>query len=77
MVKATSLPSTITIIEVKAVAKKIIAATYQPVEVFLIAGAIYLSINFVLTRLIVLMELWLSSHLSDKAAPRGETLAAR
>lgn len=77
MVKATSLASTITIIEVTAVAKKIIAATYQPVEVFLIAGAIYLSINFVLTRIIVLLELWLSPHLRETTVRPGETLAAR
>ena len=42
MVKATSLASTITIIEITGTAKKIIAATYRPVEVFLIAGSIYL-----------------------------------
>tara|TARA_B100000676_G_C18065023_1_gene840375 strand:- start:2219 stop:2335 length:117 start_codon:yes stop_codon:yes gene_type:complete len=33
-------------LEVTADAKKIIAATYQPIEVFLIAGAVYLTINF-------------------------------
>ena len=77
MVKATSLASTITIIEVTAVAKKIIAATYQPVEVFLIAGAIYLTINFVLTRLVMLTEVWLSPHLRDTKAKREAAVVVR
>ncbi|MEO1329441.1 MAG: ABC transporter permease [Pseudomonadota bacterium] len=62
MVKATSLASTITILEITGVAKKIIAATFQPIEVFLIAGAIYLSINFIVTRGVALMEGRLNRH---------------
>ena len=50
MVKSTSLASTITILEVTGEAKKIIAATWSPVEVFIIAGAIYLTLNFIVTR---------------------------
>jgi len=52
MVKSSSLASTITILEVTGIAKKIIAATFQPVEVFIIAGGIYLTINFNVTLLI-------------------------
>ncbi|MBW1697808.1 MAG: ABC transporter permease [Deltaproteobacteria bacterium] len=63
MVKATSLASTITIIEITGMAKKIIAATYRPIEVFLIAGSIYLAINFLISRGIVLTENWLNPHL--------------
>ena len=66
MVKATSLASTITIIELTGMAKKIIAATYQPVEVFLIAGSIYLSINFIISRGVMLTENWLNPHLRDR-----------
>ncbi|GMQ75090.1 MAG: nopaline ABC transporter permease NocM [Gammaproteobacteria bacterium] len=63
MVKSTSLASTITILEVTGIAKKIIAATFAPMEVFIIAGAIYLSINFIVTRGILWIEIKLSPQL--------------
>jgi octopine/nopaline transport system permease protein len=63
MVKATSLASIITLMEVTGVAAKIISETYRAIEVFIVAGAIYLVINFVLTRLVQLVEFWLSPHL--------------
>lgn len=74
LIKATSLASTITILEVTADAKKIIAATYQPIEVFLIAGAIYLTINFLVTRAIMLVEYWLNPHQRDAAGKRREVM---
>ena len=80
MVKATSLASIITLMEVTGVAAKIISETYRAIEVFVIAGAIYLTINFVLTRLVQFAEYWLSPHLRQpvpyhpavKAAPALE-----
>ncbi len=63
MVKATSLASTITLLEITGEAKKIIAATWSPVEVFVIAGAIYLTINFLVTRGILWTEIKLSPQL--------------
>jgi octopine/nopaline transport system permease protein len=63
MIKATSLASIITLMEVTGVAAKIIAETYRAIEVFIVAGAIYLAINFLLTRLVQLLEYWLSPHL--------------
>ncbi|EJJ24735.1 ABC transporter permease [Rhizobium sp. CF142] len=63
MVKATSLASIITLMEVTGVAAKIISETYRAIEVFIVAGAIYLAINFLLTRLVHLVEYWLSPHL--------------
>jgi octopine/nopaline transport system permease protein len=63
MVKATSLASTITILEITGEAKKIIAATWSPVEVFIVAGAIYLTINFLVTRAVQWTERWLSPQL--------------
>lgn len=62
MVKATSLASIITLMEVTGVAASIIAETYRAIEVFVVAGAIYLAINFALTRLVQLVEYWLSPH---------------
>ena len=66
MVKATSLASTITIIELTGMAQKIIAATYRPVEVFIIAGTIYLLINFLISRGVVMTENWLNPHLRQR-----------
>lgn len=63
MVKATSLASTITILEITGEAKKIIAATWSPVEVFVVAGAIYLTINFLVTRAVLWTEIRLSPQL--------------
>ncbi|MDR3514698.1 MAG: ABC transporter permease subunit [Azospirillaceae bacterium] len=60
MVKATSLASTITIMEVTGIAGKLIAETYRTMEIFACAAAIYLLINFVLTRLVLTLEWWMS-----------------
>lgn len=67
MVKATSLASIITLMEVTGVAARIISETYRAIEVFIVAGAIYLAINFLLTRLVYLVEYWLSPHLRQPA----------
>ncbi len=67
MVKATSLASIITIMEVTGIAGRLISESYRPVEVFIAAGTIYLVINFVLTRLIQLYEFYLTPH-SPRAA---------
>lgn len=66
MVKSTSLASTITILEITGIAKKIIASTFSPVEVFIIAGGIYLTINFVVSRVVALTENRLSPQLSRR-----------
>ena len=46
MVKASSLASTITLMEVTGIARGIIAKTFAPVEIFIVAGAIYLVDQF-------------------------------
>ncbi|HEV7306473.1 ABC transporter permease [Ensifer sp.] len=56
MIKATSLASIITLMEVTGVAARIISETYRVIEVFVVAGAIYLAINFILTRLVAFAE---------------------
>jgi len=63
MVKATSLASTITLLEMTGVAKKIISATWSPIEIFIIAGIFYLAINFLITRIIQSLEIKLSPQL--------------
>lgn len=68
MIKATSLASIITIMEITGIASRLISESYRPVEVFVAAGAIYLLINFVLTRLIQLYEYYLSPRYPREAA---------
>jgi octopine/nopaline transport system permease protein len=70
MVKATSLASIITLSEITGIASRLISESYRPVEVFIAAGAIYLTINFVLTRLIQLYEYYLNPR-----SPRDEVAA--
>jgi len=52
MVKATSLVSTITIMDITGIARLVIAKTWSPVEIFIAAGLIYLTINFIITRIV-------------------------
>ena len=63
MVKATSLVSTITLMEVTGIARLIIAKTFSPVEIFIVAGLIYLTINFIVTRLVNYSEIKLTPYL--------------
>jgi octopine/nopaline transport system permease protein len=69
MVKATSLASTITLMEVTGIARSIISKTFEPVEIFIVAGSIYLTINFVVSRAIRYAEHRLSAHLRQAPAP--------
>ena len=68
MVKATSLASTITLMEVTGIAHRIISDTYRAIEVFVVAGSIYLLLNFLITRAIRGLEWRLSPHLRDAPA---------
>jgi octopine/nopaline transport system permease protein len=63
MVKATSLVSTITLMEVTGIARLIIAKTFSPVEIFIVAGLIYLTINFIITRLVNFCEIKFTPYL--------------
>jgi octopine/nopaline transport system permease protein len=63
MLKATALSSVITIMEVTGLAGKLIADSFRAFEVFIVAGAIYLAITFLVTRLLMIIEFWLSPHL--------------
>jgi octopine/nopaline transport system permease protein len=68
MIKATSLASTITLMEVTGIAHKLISESYRAVEIFLCAGAIYLVLNFAVTRAVQGLEHRLSPHLRDAPA---------
>ena len=56
MLKGTSLASTVTLLDLTGVAKHIISTTFRPVEVFIVAGSIYLIMTFVIHNLIKLLE---------------------
>ena len=62
MVKSTSLASILTVTEMTGVAQKLIAQTYRTMEIFLCAALIYLAVNFVVARLVGVLEYRLSRH---------------
>lgn len=68
MVKASSLASTITIMEITGIARAIISRTFAPFEIFIVAGIIYLAINFLVTRAIKYAEWRLTPYLRDRPA---------
>ncbi|QNT40628.1 ABC transporter permease subunit [Pseudomonas asiatica] len=55
-IKSTSLASIVTLMEVTGVAAKLVSQTYRPIEVFICAGVLYLIFNFVVTRIVQLIE---------------------
>ena len=56
MMKGTSLASTITIMDLTGVAKYIISTTFKPIEVFIVAGGIYLFMTFIIHNVIKFLE---------------------
>ena len=56
MLKGTSLASTVTLMDLTGVAKYIISTTFKPVEVFIVAGGIYLFLTFLIHNFIKFSE---------------------
>jgi len=56
MLKGTSLASTVTLMDLTGVAKYIISTTFKPVEVFIVAGSIYLFLTFLIHSFIKFTE---------------------
>ncbi|MDC1196504.1 ABC transporter permease [Pelagibacteraceae bacterium] len=56
MMKGTSLASTVTLMDITGVAKHIVSTTYKPLEIFLLAGGIYLFMTFIIHNLIKYLE---------------------
>ena len=56
MLKGTSLASTVTLLDLTGVAKYIISTTFRPVEVFIVAGSIYLIMTFIIHSFIKYLE---------------------
>jgi octopine/nopaline transport system permease protein len=62
--------------EVTGIAAKLIAESYRAIEIFVIAGAIYLAVNFVLTRALMFAEYKLTPYLRQpvvKLSSEGQT----
>ena len=56
MLKGTSLASTVTLMDLTGVAKYIISTTFKPIEVFIVAGGIYLFMTFIIHNFIKFLE---------------------
>ena len=56
MLKGTSLASTVTLMDLTGVAKYIISTTFKPIEVFIVAGGIYLFMTFAVHNVIKFLE---------------------
>ena len=62
LVKASSLASTVTLMDLTGVARTISSVNYMPVELLSMAALIYLAINFILTRVFKLVEYLISGE---------------
>ena len=72
---ASSVSEAITLMELTGVANTIVASTFQPYEVFIMAALIYLAITLVITRCFKYLEYALSKHqrpLKSTAAIPGQ-----
>lgn len=78
MLKASSLASTITLLEVTGLARQLVAATFAPYEVFVVAGLIYLGLTFAITAMARRLERALNplvrSSLPSKASKTNRRL---
>ncbi|UCI05164.1 ABC transporter permease [Mesorhizobium sp. B1-1-8] len=66
MIKGSSLASTVTLLEITGMARQMVSATFAPYEIFIVAGAIYLS----LTSLAVKATQFLERRLSSEGNPK-------
>ena len=62
MLKGTSLASTVTLMDLTGVAKYIISTTFKPIEVFIVAGSIYLFLTFLIHNFIKFTERKMRTH---------------
>ena len=66
MVKATSLVSLTTYMEMTGIARKLMAKTFAPVEAFIAAGILYLFLNFIVVQFVRYLEWKYNPHLRLK-----------
>lgn len=75
MVKATSLASTITILEITGAATRLQAETFQPLEVYGAAGLIYLGLNMLLIQFVRAAEKMLNKDRQQTVSGSTQTKA--
>lgn len=73
MIKASSLASTVTLLEVTGMARRMVAETFAPYEIFVVAGVIYLLLTSIAVKATRLLEL----QLSTDRPPKQRTLRIR
>lgn len=71
LVKATSLASTVTLLEITGLSRKLVSETFAPYEIFIAAGVLYLCLTFLLTSFFHALEARLNCE------PRAKTHAHR
>ncbi len=73
LVKASSLASTVTLLEITGLARRMVSETFAPYEVFLAAGILYLLLNFTVSVSFRLLEIRLTRSATSysKIAPVG------
>ncbi|MBB3917189.1 MULTISPECIES: ABC transporter permease [Rhizobium] len=79
MVKASSLASTVTLLEITGLARRMVSETFAPYEVFLAAGLLYLLLNFIVSAFFRTLEMHLahsptSNSRNIKAGPKSSKL---
>ena len=74
VLKASSLASTITVLELTGTARTLVARTFAPYEIFLAAALVYLALNLVLTALVRRAEISLSRHSAPLGTSRKDGL---
>lgn len=62
LLKGSSLASTITLLELTGITRNIIAVTFRPIELFLLAGTLYMIMTFILTRFFNFVEYKITGH---------------
>jgi putative lysine/arginine/ornithine/histidine/octopine transport system permease protein len=76
VIKSSSLASTITLLDITGVARTLVAHTYAPYEIFLVAGALYLVVVLATTRVLARVERWLRVDTPAAPAPKDIAQAA-
>jgi His/Glu/Gln/Arg/opine family amino acid ABC transporter permease subunit len=77
VIKSSSLASTITLLDITGVARTLVAHTYAPYEIFLVAGALYLVLVLATTRVLAAIERWLRVDTAVPPAPKDLAQPAR
>ncbi|NTI24137.1 ABC transporter permease [Rhizobium rhizogenes] len=71
MLKASSLASTVTLLEITGLARRMVSETFAPYEIFLAAGLIYLFLTFVISKLFQMLETHLARSTQNQKEERS------